>query len=255
MRWLGRLMVLLAGFGPLATPCQAAPNTRLRVAFSPNKLGHRTNVSFSINISGLAGRLPPALTGLDIRFPNTLGFAVSGLGLTSCTQATLELEGVAACPHNSRMGQGQALAEVPFGPEILAETATISLVRAPSAAGRIAILFAVEAWTPVITDFVLPGELQAGPGADETIHVTVPLVESLPDGPDVAVVQLRANIGPRGLIYYERAHGQNVPYHPEGILLPRRCPSGGFQFAAQLSFQDGGQSTSASAVRCPAHPR
>ncbi len=245
------LLLLLAGSGLLATPCQAAPRANLRVAFSPNRLGHPTNVSFSIAISGAGSQLPPPLTGLDIRFPNTLGFAVSGLGLATCSQSTLELAGVAACPHNSWMGQGRALAEVPFGPETLAEAAVISIVRAPSSNGRIAMFFDVEAWTPVITDFVLPGELQPGPGANETIHVTVPLVESLPGGTDVAVVQLHANIGPRGLIYYERIRGQRVPYHPEGILLPRRCPPRGFQFAAHLTFQDASQSSSTSIVRCP----
>jgi hypothetical protein len=251
MRWTGRLLALLAGIGLLATPGHAAPYTQLRVALSPNKPGHRTNISFNISITGASGQLPPPLTGLDIRYPNTLGFASSGLGLATCPQRTLELAGVTACPHNSWMGRGQALAEVPFGPETIAETATVAIVRAPATNGSIAMFLEVEAWRPVITYLVLPGELQPGPGSNETIHVAVPLVESLPGGPDVAVVQLQANIGPRGLVYYERAHQHYVPYHPEGIPLPPRCPPRGFHFTAALAFQDGSQSTSTTTVHCP----
>src|SRR4029077_7053278 len=75
------------------------------------------------------------------------------------------------------------------------------------------------------------------------INVNVPLVPSLPEGPNVAIVKLRSTLGPEHIVYYERVHGQIVAYHPRGVLLPNRCPRGGFRFAAELSFQDGSRAS------------
>ncbi len=79
------------------------------------------------------------------------------------------------------------------------------------------------------------------------MQIGVPLVPSLPDSPDVAVVQLTTTLGPLGITYYERVHGHTIAYHPRGLLLPDSCPRGGFPFAAELGFVDG---STASARRC-----
>jgi hypothetical protein len=80
----------------------------------------------------------------------------------------------------------------------------------------------------------------------------VPLVPSLPEAPDVAVVQLHATFGPKDLTYYEREHGKLVAYHPKGILLPNTCPHGGFAFSASFTFLDGSHTTAQTRVPCPA---
>jgi hypothetical protein len=87
---------------------------------------------------------------------------------------------------------------------------------------------------------LLPGRLQ----------FSVPLVPGVPEGPDVAVVSVKATIG-GNLTYYERKHGRRVAYHPQGIKLPRHCPRGGFRFAATFSFLDGTQTQAQTVVRCP----
>jgi hypothetical protein len=87
---------------------------------------------------------------------------------------------------------------------------------------------------------LLPGDLR----------FSVPLVASLPGSPDVAVVRLRVTIGGK-LTYYEHANGRTIAFHPRGIELPRRCPRGGFAFAATFQFLDGSASTARTAVPCP----
>jgi hypothetical protein len=53
------------------------------------------------------------------------------------------------------------------------------------------------------------------------------------------------------LTYYERSHGKRVAYRPQGILLPKRCPRGGFRFHADFSFLDGTRSEAQTVVKCP----
>ena len=152
------------------------------------------------------------------------------------------------------MGQGSALTEIQIGPEIERETAEVAIIRAPSQNGQFALLFYADGMTPVSAQVTFPGLLLPGPGPnDETIHIDVPLVPSLPEAPDVAVIRLHATIGPRGLTYYERIGGKLVSYHPKGVLLPDTCPRGGFPFTAILGFLDGTHASADTAVPCPKH--
>jgi hypothetical protein len=197
--------------------------------------------------------VPPPLSQIDIDYPNNFGIALSGLGVETCTAAVLEALGPSGCPADSVMGYGSALGAIPFGPVIVREAASVTIVRAEDEKGHIALLFDAQGLSPVLANLVLPGVLLAAPrpfGGD--IHVGVPLIPSLPEAPDVAVLELRAVIGPAaGLTYYEDPHGHAVPYIPKGILLPGNCPRGGFPFAAKLTFQGGGHASARTTVRCP----
>jgi hypothetical protein len=247
------LLAPLLACACLPATAHAAQSASLHVRFTPDRLGQGTTVLFSVQIAAPAGYIPPPLTALDMSYPGDLGFEVSGLGLATCSQATLEAVGPTGCPADSHMGQGNALAEVSFGPEIIQETANVAILRAPQE-GQIALLFYANGQTPVSAPIIFPGLLLPGPGTDESIHINVPLVPSLPEAPDVAVIQLRATLGPQGLTYYEHVHGKLVAYHPQGILLPKRCPHGGFAFSATLAFLDGSHAAAHTRVPCPSEP-
>jgi hypothetical protein len=241
------LLALLA----LSTRAQAKQSADLRVSFAPYQLGRSTNVGFDLNINAPAGHVPSPLTGLELHYPRQLGFAVSGLGLEACPPRRLQTLGPEECPANSHMGRGSAVAEVPFGPEIFHETAEVAILRAPEHEGHIGLLFYAKAVEPVSAQIAFPGALlPAAPPRQESIAITVPLVSGLPGGPDVAIVQLHASFGPRGLTYYERTHGKLIAYHPQGILLPNKCPKGGFPFSAALTFLDGSHAQAHTAVPC-----
>jgi hypothetical protein len=230
----------------------ASQSASLRVRFIPERLGQGTTVDVSAQIAAPAGRVPSPLTELDLRYPRVLGFAVSGLGLATCSEVRLEADGPEACPADSWMGHGSALVQIPTTQEVIQETAELAIVRAPNQDGHLALLFYASGTTPVSAEFGFPGLLVAGPDPDhESIDIVVPLVPSLPGSPDVSVVRLHATLGPLGLVYYERVHGKLVPYKPQGILLPNRCPGGGFPFAAEFGFQDGSHAQARAAVPCP----
>jgi hypothetical protein len=245
------LLAPLLACACLPATAHAAQSAKLHVSFSPNRLGHGTTVDISAKITASGGYVPSPLTQLQVSYPSDLGFDISGLGLATCSQAILEIFGPLHCPADSYMGQGNALAELSFGPEIIQETAEVAILRAPQE-GQVALLFYANAGTPVSEPIIFSGMLIPGPAHDESIEINVPLVPSLPAAPDIAIVQLHATLGPHGLTYYEHIHGKLVAYKPKGILLPRRCPPGGFAFSATFAFQDGTHALAHTVVPC--HP-
>lgn len=237
-----------------ASPGLATATPSLHVGLTPTRLGHETTVAFNVQIPPPHGRPASPLTQLYLGYPSDLGVAVSGLGIANCQQARLELFGAQSCPAESRMGQGTAIAEIQVGPELIKERAPVAILRTREREGHLALLFSAEGRTPVAAQITFSGVLL--PGAtpqEEGIRIDVPLVEGLPGGPNVAVTELQASLGPRSLTYYEHSHGKLVPYHPRGILLPNRCPKRGFVFTARFSFLDGSRANAKSRVLCRAN--
>jgi hypothetical protein len=253
---LHRLRNLLATIiicGCLPTTAHAAQSVRLDATLTPEHLGQETTIGFGFQVVAHDNRLPSPLTNVEMRYPAQLGIALSGLGFASCSQASLETAGQQGCPPDSLMGYGAATAEIPIGPALFSETANVTIFRAPAQAGQIGLLFHVDAASPVSAELVFPGLLlSASPPFGGRIDINVPLVPSLPGGPNVAVVKLHMTVGPaKKIFYYERVHGKTLRYHPKGVLLPDSCPSGGFPFAASFAFEDGSQATAAATVPCP----
>ncbi|MGO9839552.1 MAG: hypothetical protein ACLP1X_35695, partial [Polyangiaceae bacterium] len=79
----------------------------------------------------------------------------------------------------------------------------------------------------------------------------LPLVPSVPEGPDVALLGLQTTIGPAGIVYHEDINGKTVNFRPRGILLPKSCPRGGFPFAVRLSFSNDSSAGANATVPCP----
>ncbi len=243
----------------LLTICAIGPTelsvatSLLHVNLSPKQLGHETTITFNVQIPATPGQPASPLTQIHLGYPSDLGVAVSGLGIADCSQARLEFFGAETCPAESRMGQGTAIAEIQIERELIKERAPVAIFRTREREGHLAFLFAAEGWNPVAAQITFTGVLL--PGAtrqEESIRIDVPLVEGLPGGPDIAVTELQASLGPRSLTYYEHIHGKLVPYHPRGILLPNQCPKSGFVFRARFSFLNGRTASAKSLVRC--HP-
>lgn len=236
-------IVLCALLAPAGA--QAAQIATISAGFSPMRLGAHATVSFGFAIRTPDGSLPSALTGLEFHYPPSLGLGSSELGLASCDPGRLSFYGPQVCPPNSIMGRGNAFAKFQVSPEISEEGASIALVAGPSQDGYVNMLISATGSYPVAARIVMRTELLPG-----RLKFSVPLVPGLPEGPDVAVVQVHVNIGGH-LTYYERSHGHRVAYHPRGILLPKRCPRGGFRFSATFSFLDGTQAQARTVVSCP----
>jgi hypothetical protein len=226
----------------------------LQVALVPEHLGHDTTIEFGFTLTGPhgGGSLPPPVTALSLSYPRGFGLVTSGLGLASCTAAVLETRGPAGCPSRSLMGYGRAIGAIDIGHQRVDEEALTAIFMAPFTNGEIALLFFLDAYSPLLAERIFDGRLQAARAPfGGALAITVPIIKSFPDGPDVALVHLRSTIGPRGITYLNRIHGKFVPYRPSGIVLPRRCPKEGFPFAARFTFADGDVLTATTRVRCP----
>jgi hypothetical protein len=249
-RALGVLVALLA----VALPSTAlgVQSASLRASLTPERLGQSTTLGFSFQITAPGGRVPPPLTGVEVSYPVNLGFALSELGLATCSPGALELFGLSGCPANSLMGSGTAIVEIPFGPELIRESANVEIIRTTNQSGHIALLIYATGHTPVNAELVLPGIiLPAPPPFGGRLTMTVPLLPTLPEAPNGTVVQFHATLGPLRLKYYEHVHGKIVEFQPRGIPLPDTCPRGGFPFTASFAFLDGSNASARTTVACP----
>jgi hypothetical protein len=246
------LILATAGPAPAHATASAGTSATLHVRLVPKRLGHDTTIEFGFKLQGEHGRVPPPVTTIALLYPHNFGIFTSGLGLASCTVPTLEALGPKGCPSRSLMGYGTATGAVQVGNQVVDEKALTEVFMAPFENGEIVLSFFLDAFTPLEAERVFRGALQpASPPYGGALTITVPLIESFAEGPDVALVKLRSTIGPLGITYYERVHGEFVPYKPRGVMLPRRCPRGGFPFAARFAFADGEQLTASKKVLCP----
>jgi hypothetical protein len=239
------VLICLAVLASLPNAAQATQTATITAAFKPERLGKPTTVSLGFRVASESGGIPSPVTGIDLRYPSNLGIVTSGLGTATCQAEALEEHGPAGCPADSIMGSGSALARFQIGANIFSETASLGIVAGPSQSGNLRLLVSATGISPVAARIVMSSLLEPG-----RLRITVPLVPSLPEGSDVAVVAVHATLG-GNLTYYETRRGRRVAYRPRGIGLPRHCPTGGFRFAASFSFEDGSDAGAHTVVRCP----
>ena len=245
----------------LAVACALAPasalagseDATLNASFSPDRLGAPTTITFGFHLATSEGTAPPPLTSLDLKLPAGVNYTTTTLGLAVCQPAALLARGLAGCPPNSRLGFGSAYVEVPFGTGAGQEVPEIQAVAGPSPNGNLTVLFYANGLDPVSAQLTFSGEVLPASGRfGSQLAVNVPLVTSVPGGPDVSIVSVTTTIGPSHLTYYKRVHGHLVAFHPQGVSVPERCPRGGFPFAAEFDFQDGSSTSAATTVPCTA---
>ncbi len=249
------LALLICGVAPAAAEA-TSERASLHASFSPDRLGLPTTISFGFHLETVAGSAPPPLTALDLQMPAGMGYTTTNLGLAICQPAALLARGVAGCPPNSRLGYGSALVEVPFGTGDGHEIPEVQAVSGPSPKGNLVVLFYANGLYPVSAQLTFAGEVLPDAGRyGSQLSTTVPLVTSVPGGPDVSIVNVQSTIGPSHLTYYKHVHGRLVAFRPRGVSVPERCPRGGFPFAAQFTFQDSSSSSASTTVPCPPRRR
>jgi hypothetical protein len=249
---LAALAVLLAGALVPAGALAVSEDATLDASFSPDRLGMPTTITFGFHLATSEGTAPPPLTSLDLKLPAGINYTTTTLGLAICQPAALLARGLAGCPPNSRLGVGSAAVEVPFGTGAGHEIPEVQAVAGPSPNGNLVVLFYANGLFPVSAQLTFSGEVLPDAGRfGSQLATNVPLVTSVPGGPDVSIVSVTTTIGPSHLTYYKHVHGQLVPFHPQGVSVPERCPHGGFPFAAEFGFEGGASASAATTVPCP----
>jgi hypothetical protein len=225
---------------------------KLHTSFVPYRLGASTTVRFGFDIATPTGATPPPLTGIDLHLPAGMNENASELGLGTCQPAALLERGSGGCPVDSQIGFGTARTEVTFGDAPIRSRAHVDAFAGPAkSAGEL--LFDVEQRTPIRSRLLYLGRArtETGPfGSD--LETTVPVIPTVPGGNDLATTAFESTLGPLGLTYVRNVHGRRVSFHPEGIIIPGKCPAEGFPFLVELHFDDGTEATARSSVPCRA---
>jgi hypothetical protein len=244
------LALLLPAHAGASQPADASQPASLHVTLAPEHLGGRTTILFNFQIASAGAHAPSPLIAVNLLYPRDVGLITSGLGLQTCSPIQLESHG--RCPANSLMGYGKALVELPIGPELIQEHGAITTWMAPAANGHLTLLFYAEASVPVSASLIFTSQLLDAPAPfGGTLATDIPPLPTVPEAPDAAVVAMTTTIGPMNVTYYRQFRGKSTPYHPRGIRLPRRCPRGGFPFAASFTFLDGTHTVAHTTVPCP----
>jgi hypothetical protein len=231
----------------LAGSASAAQSAKLQVSLNPKRLGASTTLAFGFQIKDPDGALPAALTRLEVRLPAGMGVDTSGLA--TCTEAKLE-RGPRGCSSNARVGTGSVKVQVPLGNVTRPELAALTVFNAPRKGGHTTLLFYAAGKLPIATQLIFPGVIVPG-SLGESIQATIPLIPTLPNTPDAAIVEMTANLGTRAQAYFRTVEGRRVPFAPKGATLPASCPTGGLPFTAEFQFNDGSSASAGTSVGCP----
>jgi hypothetical protein len=256
-------LAALCAAGALAAatgPAAAAGPVRISAAFDRDAtLGAATAVDVMLRLD--PRRLTSApLNEVRFAYPRSLGVVSSGLGLAACTRPETDFVKVlitaprlGGCSPNAVMaiGTGRALVRLTNG-QVIPEYATVTLLSGPLERGRLRLVAFVDGQRPFGAKLAFAGEVRdaRAPYGGE-LAVRMPAIPGIEDLATVSVVELRIVIGSHAIRYYERRRGRRVAYHPEGILLPTRCPAHGFRFRVEVGFSDGSRQMATSTTPCP----
>jgi hypothetical protein len=226
---------------------QAAPSARLHVTLTPDRLRASTTITFGFQITAPSHALPPALTLLGVRLPP--GMAIDTRGLATCRSALLA-HGPQGCSRNSQVGSGSVDVEVPLGEVVRPERAVLTVFNGPRQNGRTTLLFYAAGRLPIATQLIFAGVIVPGP-LGQSIKASIPLIPTLPEAPDAAILAMTSTLGTRQLTYYRTVSHKRVRFTPKGATLPARCPAAGFPFIASFGFNDASSTSATATVPCP----
>jgi hypothetical protein len=235
-------------------PASAPSKTTVTASFIPNKLGVHATMELGFHLYRPGGALPPPVTGIDFLLPAGVTLTSSNLGLDDCDQETVVNMGPKGCLPDAVMGYGSALMVAPTAVEGVEEPAGVTMLMAPPIDHHTTLLFEMTGNSPVISQVVFAGQLlDASTPFEGNLRTAIPITVGLPGEPAVSVISLRAGLGSKGVTYYRDVHGTRVPYQPQGVVVPPRCPAGGFPFEIRFRFADGSSETASTTSPCPMH--
>jgi len=243
---------VLCAFPLAAAAAWGAQTLQVTAAFSPDRLGAPTNVHGTATIGSTTGPLPSPIAEATVMGPPGLKVDVKGVG--TCDPAELEktLEPKRTCPKDSKAGYGGGVGAYELAGEINEEPFTLEFFRGPNEGGHLTLVTFLNAVSPVSVQLVLKAEVVQEPkpyGLGFTFHV--PPIESVPGASNATAKSIFITLGAPNAAYFERVHGHRKLVHVKGIIVPRRCPHGGFPYLTQLTFEDGTSNTVKGTIPCP----
>jgi hypothetical protein len=227
-----------------ATPARASTRAALQVSFAPNRPGASTVLRLALRFSGGSEGVPTPLRTVVLHMP--AGLAIQLRGTRTCAPARLRHLGAAGCPTAALLGRGHARLEVHAGSQTIPEQALLWAFRGPSTAAGAATLAILGVGSTPLAERTISAGVLGGDRAPfgSKLTITVPPIPTVVFEPDASFDSLSLTVG----TVANRSTG-----HAPGarIVVPRRCPPGGFPFAATIGFADGSTASANTAAVCP----
>jgi hypothetical protein len=239
----------------LLAPAAAQAEETVRITeagFSPNVLGAPTNAFGNATIGSTDTPVPSPITHVDVYGP--AGLTLNLQGSKTCARELLEREGPGACPADSKAGTGGGEGVYELAHEIIDEPYTLGFFLADNRPGHVSMLIFLKGSTPVSIELVFTASVISGPPPYGLgFSVEVPLIKVLPEASDASATTAFLKLGAHNATYYRNVRGKRRRVHIKGIVLPRRCPRGGWPVASSFTFEDGSTVMAKRTVPCPRH--
>ena len=224
-------------------PAHAEVNAAIQPSFRPDGLGARTSFTFAFRLGAGEHELPAPLSRVVLHMPAGLGIDLRGLA--TCAASRLRRYGARGCSPRSLVGRGLELLEVQAGSQPIPEQATIWAFRGADRGGRTLLEILGQGETPLQQRTVAVATLSGDSGPyGSKLSVSVPPIPTVVYEPNASILSFSLTIGAVGSS--PRAHAAAAT-----VTVPRRCPAGGFPFAANFAFADTTTARVSARVRCP----
>lgn len=244
------VLVICAGL-ICAAVALASQTLEVQARFTPDKLGAPTNLSLTAKFISSTGGPPSPITKFILYAP--AGLEIDARGAGTCTPATLEQKGPKGCPASSRAGFGGGTGALELPTETIHAQYTLDLFFAPREGGRLKLLVYVSVVKPAGVELVLVArQIPAPKPYGLGFSVEVPPVATFPGAADASVESAFVTVGGSNVSYFQSVHGKKKLISLRGIIVPRKCPAGGFPTEGMVDFADGSTLTVHPTIPCPA---
>ncbi len=222
----------------------------MQARFTPDELGASTNLSLEAQLVSSTGGVPAPITRFTLYAPAGMGIDTRGAG--TCAAATLEQKGPSGCPVNSRAGFGGGVGVLGLPSETIHAPYTLDFFFAPREHGHLRFLIYARAVAPAGIEFVLTArEVPARRPYGLGFSVEVPPITTFPGAPNASIESAFVTVGGPHVAYFESVHGRKRLVPLRGLVVPRKCPRGGFPTGGKVDFADGSTLTVNQTIPCP----
>jgi hypothetical protein len=238
-RTLGAALAAIAVLATLSSPSLATSTATISAAVSPDRLGAKGALTIGVHLSGDELGLPSPLQRAIVRFP--AGMSLEVPHLRSCSIVRLQNAGASECPRQSKIGEGHALVETHPASETIVENVALSAFLGPPHHLQPTLALLGEGTTPLAVRMVVSGAVLGDrPPYGERLVMSIPPIPTLPLEPDASIVDLSLTVGAK-----RQTRATNA------IVVPKRCPAGGFPFAGEFTYADGSSGGATTTIACP----
>jgi hypothetical protein len=160
--------------------------------------------------------------------------------------------GPSACPVDSRVGFGSGAGLFELANKIREGRFTLEFFLAPAQHRQLTMLIFVNATGSfAYQTVVIAREVQGTGPYGMGITFNAPIPPTLPGALPGWEHRISLTLGATHVAYYRTVRGKRTLVHVRGIILPRRCPRGGFPIESDVEFADGTSTISKTTSPCP----